>query len=36
MCIFRWVRQGEVPWTRERWYLHGLVRVVTHPRWVTA
>lgn len=36
MCLLRWVRQGSVPQTRERWYLRGLVVVVTHPRGVGA
>jgi hypothetical protein len=30
--MIRIVRQGRVRTTRERWLLHGLVRIVTHPR----
>lgn len=30
--MIRWVRQGNVPFTRERWLIWGLVKVVTHPR----
>lgn len=30
--MIRWVRQGNVPEARERWWLHGLVVVRTYPR----
>lgn len=30
-ALIRIVRQGYVRTTRERWYLRGLVQVVTHP-----
>jgi len=29
--MIRIVRQGRVRATRERWLLHGVVRIVTHP-----
>jgi hypothetical protein len=29
--MIRFVRQGEVRATRERWILWGLVKIITHP-----
>lgn len=30
--MIRIVRQGDVPMTRERWFLWGVVKVITHPQ----